>query len=234
MENVELWDSGTAGKKIKSKIVKESIVINLFVLLNTILLLLWISSVILPNIDNTDFSFCCSFLRILLRRSKFLLIIYKLSFGLASFTTTTVSYQLTYIIHHVKFQTYMFNKYVEELTSDFEGSDYMLIRDEDYQKEVSFRLKMLTRRHLEFLRWRSRMSGSVSHLIVPFSLGGCLIGFSIALSIYKVAENFQDLVWPTLLFLSYATVNFSILIIAGQSIETEVTIQHDLKLCCLK
>ncbi|CAH1369726.1 unnamed protein product [Tenebrio molitor] len=65
------------------------------------------------------------------------------------------------------------------------------------------------------------MSGSVSHLIVPFSLGGCLIGFSIALSIYKVAENFQDLVWPTLLFLSYATVNFSILIIAGQSIETE-------------
>jgi hypothetical protein len=152
MENVELWDSGTAGKKIKSKIVKESIVINLFVLLNTILLLLWISSVILPNIDNTDFSFCCSFLRILLRRSKFLLIIYKLSFGLASFTTTTISYQLIYIIHHVKFQTYMFNKYVEELTSDFEGSDYMLIRDEDYQKEVSFRLKMLTRRHLEFLR----------------------------------------------------------------------------------
>jgi hypothetical protein len=61
MENVELWDSGTAGKKIKSKIVKESIVINLFVLLNTILLLLWISSVILPNIDTTDFSFVAHF-----------------------------------------------------------------------------------------------------------------------------------------------------------------------------
>jgi hypothetical protein len=65
---------------------------------------------------------------------------------------TVHGYQIIYVFQHMKFQIYMFNKYVEELTKGFKTCEWKLLSDEVYQNEVNFRLKFLVKRHCDFLR----------------------------------------------------------------------------------
>ncbi|KAH0821061.1 hypothetical protein GEV33_001729 [Tenebrio molitor] len=122
MEVIDLWDVKSAGEEVE--------------------------------IDDDDEVFFTNWLirKWFFGQSKFLILLTKLTYFVAAPCMTVHGYQIIYAFQHVKFQIYMFNKYVEELTKGFKTCEWKLLSDEVYQNEVNFRLKFLVKRHCDFLR----------------------------------------------------------------------------------
>ncbi|KAH0815120.1 hypothetical protein GEV33_007671 [Tenebrio molitor] len=122
MEVIDLWDVKSAGEEVE--------------------------------IDDDDKVFFtnCLIQKWFFGQSKFLILLTKLTFFVAAPCMTVHGYQIIYAFQHMKFQIYMFNNYVEELTKGFKTCEWKLLSDEVYQNEVNFRLKFLVKRHCDFLR----------------------------------------------------------------------------------
>nr|KAH0807253.1 hypothetical protein GEV33_015538 [Tenebrio molitor] len=122
MEVIDLWDVKSAGEEVE--------------------------------IDDDDQVFFTNWLmqKWFFGHTKCLIVLIKLTFFVAAPCMTVHGYQIIYTLQHVKFQMYMFNKYVEELTKGFTTCECKLLFDEVYQNEVNFRLKFLIKRHCDFLR----------------------------------------------------------------------------------
>ncbi|CAH1380979.1 unnamed protein product, partial [Tenebrio molitor] len=162
---------------------------------------------------------------------KFLILLTKLTFFVAAPCMTVHAYQIIYAFQHMKFQIYMFNNYVEELTKGFKTCEWKLLSDEVYQNEVNFRLKFLVKRHCDFLSWKNNLLMNMDHLILPFSMGGCLIGLSIALSFYQLTdESHSVMVLRASLFAIFAVTTFWSLITSGQTLQDEVVLIESLTL----
>jgi hypothetical protein len=153
MEVIDLWDVKSAGEEVESKIKRESKAINIFVVVNTTVMLVWASANVF-SVDDDDQVFFTNWLmqKWFFGHTKCLIILIKLTFFVAAPCMTVHGYQIIYTLQHVKFQMYMFNKYVEELTKGFTTCECKLLFDEVYQNEVNFRLKFLIKRHCDFLR----------------------------------------------------------------------------------
>jgi hypothetical protein len=150
MEVIDLWDVKSAGEEVESKIKRESRAINIFVVVNTTAMLVWASATVY-SVDDEVFFNNWLIQQWFFGQSKFLILFTKLTFFVAAPCMTVHGYQIIYAFQHVKFQIYMFNKYVEELTKGFKTCECKLLSDV-YQNEVNFRLKFLVKRHCDFLR----------------------------------------------------------------------------------
>ncbi|KAH0822339.1 hypothetical protein GEV33_000452 [Tenebrio molitor] len=150
MEVIDLWDVKSAGEEVESKIKRESRAINIFVVVNTTAMLVWASATVY-SVDDEVFFNNWLIQQWFFGQSKFLILFTKLTFFVAAPCMTVHGYQIIYAFQHVKFQIYMFNKYVEELTKGFKTCEWKLLSDV-YQNEVNFRLKFLVKRHCDFLR----------------------------------------------------------------------------------
>jgi hypothetical protein len=150
MEVIDLWDVKSAGEEVESKIKRESRAINIFVVVNTTAMLVWASATVY-SVDDEVFFNNWLIQQWFFGQSKFLILFTKLTFFVSAPCMTVHGYQIIYAFQHVKFQIYMFNKYVEELTKGFKTCEWKLLSDV-YQNEVNFRLKFLVKRHCDFLR----------------------------------------------------------------------------------
>jgi hypothetical protein len=151
MEVIDLWDVKSAGKDVESKIKRESKAINIFVVVNTTVMLVWASANVF-SVDDDVFFTNWLIQKWFFGQCKFLILLTKLTFFVAAPCMTVHAYQIIYAFQHMKFQIYMFNNYVEELTKGFKTCEWKLLSDEVYQNEVNFRLKFLVKRHCDFLR----------------------------------------------------------------------------------
>ncbi|KAJ3619267.1 hypothetical protein MTP99_004964 [Tenebrio molitor] len=220
MEVIDLWDVKSAGEEVESKIKRESRAINIFVVVNTTAMLVWASATVYSVNDEVFFN---NWLiqQWFFGQSKFLILFTKLTFFVSAPCMTVHGYQIIYAFQHVKFQIYMFNKYVEELTKGFKTCEWKLLSDV-YQNEVNFRLKFLVKRHCDFLSWKNNLLMKMDHLIIPFSMGGCVIGLSIALSFYQLTDESHSVMQlRASLFAIFAVTTFWSLITAGQTLQDE-------------
>ncbi|CAH1369748.1 unnamed protein product [Tenebrio molitor] len=223
MEVIDLWDVKSAGEEVESKIKRESKAINIFVVVNTTVMLVWASANVF-SVDDDDQVFFTNWLmqKWFFGHTKCLIILIKLTFFVAAPCMTVHGYQIIYTLQHVKFQMYMFNKYVEELTKGFTTCECKLLFDEVYQNEVNFRLKFLIKRHCDFLRWSKNILMKMDHLILPFSMGGCLVGLSIALSFFQITDESHSVrLLRASLFSIFGMTTFWSLITAGQTLQDE-------------
>jgi hypothetical protein len=145
MEVIDLWDVKSAGEEVESKIKRESKAINIFVPVNTTVMLVWASANVF-SVDDEVFFTNWLIQKWFFGQTKFLIVLIKLTFFVATPCMTVHGYQIIYTLQHVKFQMYMFNKYVEELTKGFTTCECKFLFD-----EVNFRLKFLIKRHCDFL-----------------------------------------------------------------------------------
>ncbi|KAJ3634268.1 hypothetical protein MTP99_011165 [Tenebrio molitor] len=222
MEVIDLWDVKSAGEEVESKIKRESKAINIFVVVNTTVMLVWASANVFSVDDDDQVFFTnCLMQKWFFGHSKCLIVLIKLTFFVAAPCMTVHGYQIIYTLQHVKFQMYMFNKYVEELTKGFTTCECKLLFDEVYQNEVNFRLKFLIKRHCDFLRWSKNILMKMDHLILPFSMGGCLVGLSIALSFFQLNESHSVRLLRASLFSIFGMTTFWSLITAGQTLQDE-------------
>ncbi|XP_068905194.1 uncharacterized protein [Tenebrio molitor] len=232
MEVIDLWDVKSAGEEVESKIKRESKAINIFVVVNTTVMLVWASANVF-SVDDDDQVFFTNWLmqKWFFGHTKCLIILIKLTFFVAAPCMTVHGYQIIYTLQHVKFQMYMFNKYVEELTKGFTTCECKLLFDEVYQNEVNFRLKFLIKRHCDFLRWSKNILMKMDHLILPFSMGGCLVGLSIALSFFQITDESHSVrLLRASLFSIFGMTTFWSLITAGQTLQDEVVLVESLPL----
>ena len=146
MSSFPLWDIDTAGEQIKNKIKKESKIIQTYVISNTISCQFWVSLMLYSQLTtlphrNDGLNGCYCMLS---------LIVYVIDFAMLGHT-----YQFLYVTQQVKFQMYLFNKYVEEVCrmDEEETEEENLVDNQRYQEEVKLRLTLLVRRHCEFKRY---------------------------------------------------------------------------------
>ncbi|KAJ3622160.1 hypothetical protein MTP99_002685 [Tenebrio molitor] len=124
------------------------------------------------------------------------------------------AYQVIYVTQHFKFLMYMCNALIERLGSDVEGWEN-LIRDKVYQEQIESKLKIIIDRHCEFIRWKNNVLMVMSNLIIPFTIGGIIVGISILLLFLQIQNKH---------FYMTAVVAFSTalsLIAAGQFLQDE-------------
>ena len=145
------WDIDTAGAEIKKKIEKEAKLIKTYVIWNSSAGLLWGSVAVYSTFvifPPRNF---------VLYASDYLFSIFKLTAHIAILAMMGHPFQILYITQQVKFQMYLFNKYIEEVCSVDEGEKKgkSLVDDEKYQEEIKLRLKLLVRRHCEFKRYEN-------------------------------------------------------------------------------
>ncbi|XP_068900444.1 uncharacterized protein [Tenebrio molitor] len=215
MNVIELWDISSARNDVKLRIARESKQINIFVVINTSLILLWATQ-IMSSPDDTERIFVQHVLdKLCPRQTNFYVVIFKVTLYLAGLALQVHAYQVIYTTQHVKFQMYMLNALIEGLGSDVEGSE-SLIRDEIYQEEVESKLEKIIDRHCELIRSKNNALMLMSNLIIPFTTGAIVIGISIVLSFVQ-----EVILWRSFVVAVSSLSTILSIIAAGQSIEDE-------------
>ncbi|KAJ3620155.1 hypothetical protein MTP99_004142 [Tenebrio molitor] len=160
--------------------------INTFVLINTALPLVWGTRIMSSDNDSELYFFQHILDKLCHRQANFFVLILKMTLYLAGLVMEVHAYQIIYCTQHIKFQMYMLSALIEKLGRDFEDSEN-LIRDEVYQEEIESKLKMIIDRHCDFIRWKNNTLMLMSNFIIPFTIGGIVIGISIVLSFLQVS-----------------------------------------------
>ena len=154
MSVIDLWAVDSADEDTKTRILKESKFLNTFVFLNSAMGLIWASTMIYPNQREAEHSFpAFLFKKWFPHYSHFLGCAFNLTSFAMSFTIVAQGYQLIYGTQHVKFQMYIFNKFVEAICQDFIQSDEVGILSRPHQIEIELRLKVLIKRHQDIIRY---------------------------------------------------------------------------------
>ncbi|XP_063914688.1 uncharacterized protein LOC135131087 [Zophobas morio] len=214
MNYFPLWDIDTAGDTITNKIKKESKFIKYYVISNTISCQFWVSLMMYSQLTNlphrSDGRNPCYYM--------LSLIVYVINFAMLGHT-----YQFLYVTQQVKFQMYLFNKYVEEVCrmDEEETEEERLVDDQRYQEEVRLRLTLLVRRHCEFKRWRTMCLDVIRNFIIPFSVGAGVLLF---MDLYSFLTSDQSSVmdlWCNALFTLQATSAFISTITAAETLQDE-------------
>jgi hypothetical protein len=154
MEAIDLWEIDAAGEETKLRITRESRRINMFVAINTILAVTWATSATthLLSHNPSETVFVRHIFHLLFpRQADFLFIFFNLTLYLAIFVMTAHAYEMIYVTQHVKFQIYMCETFIQEMT-DSTDSEETLMYDADYQQLTESRLKSLIKRHCDFIR----------------------------------------------------------------------------------
>jgi hypothetical protein len=151
MEVIDLWEIDSAGEETKQRIIRESRRINMFAAIITILAVTGPTVHCLSN-NPTETAFVRHIFHLLFpRQAQFLVIFFNLTFYLTIFVMTAHPYELIYMTQHVKFQMYMCKTFIQEMT-DGTDSEETLMYNADYQQLTELRLKLLIKRHCEFIR----------------------------------------------------------------------------------
>jgi hypothetical protein len=149
---IELWDISSAGNDVKLRIARESKQINIFVVINTALPLLWATNIMSSRENDSELIFFQHILdKLCPRLANSYVFILKMTLYLAGFAMEVHGYQVIYVTQHIKFQMYMLNALIEKLGSDVEDSEN-LIRDKVYQEQIESKLKMIIDRHCDLIR----------------------------------------------------------------------------------
>ncbi|KAJ3657237.1 hypothetical protein Zmor_016249 [Zophobas morio] len=223
MSSIDLWAIDSADEETETKILKESKFINMYVFLNTVVGLVWAITMTFPNHREVEHFFpVFLFQKWLPQHNHFLGYVFKITSFVTSFTMVAHGYQVIYATQHLKFQIYIFNKFVENICYGFIENEEKVVHDRTYQSEIEYRLKVLIKRHQDFFKWRNHTLSIMKHLIVPFSFGGCLIGMSVGFGFLQITKNSPlILFFRAAFFTILATSTFCSLIAAGQTLETE-------------
>jgi hypothetical protein len=152
MKVIDLWDISSAGNDVKLRIARESKQINMFVVINTTLTLLWGTNIMSSRDNDSEQIFFQHILdKLCPHLANSYAFILKMTLYLAGLAMEVHSYQIIYITQHIKFQMYMLNAHIERLGSDVEDS-HNLIRDDVYQEHIESKLKMIIDRHCDLIR----------------------------------------------------------------------------------
>ncbi|XP_063914393.1 uncharacterized protein LOC135130874 [Zophobas morio] len=165
MSNFPLWNIDTAGEQIKNKIKNETKMIKTFVIVVLLTGLLWDNLVIYSSLGvvlSRNF---------LLHTCDYIFSVLRLTSHVAFFTIMAHPFQVLYVSQHLKFQMYLFNKYIEDVCfMDGKENEEDLVDDQEYQEEIKLRLRLVVRRHCEFKRLRIQCLQTMGNLIIPFSV----------------------------------------------------------------
>ncbi|RZC39024.1 hypothetical protein BDFB_005188 [Asbolus verrucosus] len=222
MAHINLWDIDNAGEEIETQIMNESKIINLFAVANTSLAVITSISYIFPNAYDEEMILVFRiYQEVFSGQSVFFSTFHRLTYCMLCFIMTAYPYIVIYITQHVKFQLYMFNKYIKELMDDYDGAEERLICTEGYQKEIEFRLKFLIERHNEFIRWRNETLKLTANLIIPFIICGCLVSMSLVVFVIEFSDDLRNMFWRLSTFTVVGFTSNASLVLAGQAYETE-------------
>lgn len=143
------WDISCAGEKIRSKIIKESRFINIVTIVNVSFSVVAMLSFIYPNPNDYFVLFTH---RILWdwfpEHHLFVEVVFRPTYCVIFVVTTAHAFQVVYCTQRGRFQLYLLNKYIDEI-SEYDELEENLMYDECYQEEISFRLKFCISRQNE-------------------------------------------------------------------------------------
>jgi hypothetical protein len=143
------WDISCAGEKIRSKIIKESRFINIVTIVNVSFSVVAMLSFIYPNPNDYFVLFTH---RILWdwfpEHHLFVEVVFRPTYFAIFVVTTAHALQVVYCTQRGRFQLYLLNKYIDEI-SEYDELEENLMYDECYQEEISFRLKFCISRQNE-------------------------------------------------------------------------------------
>ncbi|KAJ3657117.1 hypothetical protein Zmor_016145 [Zophobas morio] len=132
-------------------------------------------------------------------------------------------FQVLYVSQHLKFQMYLFNKYIEDVCfmDGKENEEENLVDDQEYQEEIKLRLKLVVRRHCEFKRSRIQCLETMGNLIIPFSV---CVGVLLFMSMYTFLrlEGSETIVICYNAIATFMTISgFVIMITACETLQDE-------------
>jgi hypothetical protein len=111
------WDISCAGEQIKSKIVKDSRIINVVTIINVSFSVVAIFSFIYPNLNDYFVIFVYRIMRDWFpKHHLFVEVVLRSTYCVIFFVTTAHTGQVVYITHRGKFQLYLLNKYIDEIS----------------------------------------------------------------------------------------------------------------------
>jgi hypothetical protein len=155
MTNFTWWEFDRVGEKIQQKIMKESRIVNTFIVVNsTVALVATVAHA--WSIDEDDqimFSYrlieewCPHLISPVLR------VVYKMAMFIMASVLTAHSYQVIYTTRHGIFQVYMLNGFLRGLDNDCDTvNEETLMYNKAYQQKIKSRLIFFIKRHNEFNR----------------------------------------------------------------------------------
>ncbi|XP_044262283.1 uncharacterized protein LOC123009825 [Tribolium madens] len=219
------WALNTIDDKIYQEIRKEAIFCTCFVITNLILTLVAIFTFLTPVELDKDVFFPVYFFNKFLDKTcaTILIWIYRATFLLLGLVVVTCAHQLLYVIQQFKFQVYLLQKYVENITNIefFDEIDSILLKNVSYQKEVKRRIQFCVKRHIQILTAANQGMDFLKKWIPIYSITGILFLVSIVFSCVAFNGSLESVYFRVSAISVVSVTTFCAIIFVGESTATQ-------------
>ncbi|RZC32754.1 hypothetical protein BDFB_012927, partial [Asbolus verrucosus] len=207
LNNIDQWKTDSASEEVENRIKIDSLYLNTFMILNTILSICCAIFLIIPDKDDIYwcdlFSWTC-----------------RLSFLPVSLIMTTPPYLFIHSATHFRFQSCLSTYYLENINSGYEELDEeLLLFNREYQMEIKKRLKFFIERHNQIFVRAHNIVNEWNNILFLFALTGTILGISIGAFVFTFKGSYEDkkLRMTTMIIVSASI--FINVIISGEKVE---------------
>nr|XP_008193107.2 PREDICTED: uncharacterized protein LOC103312945 isoform X1 [Tribolium castaneum] len=223
-DELEIWTIDSAGEKLRSEIKLKIKFLNIFVVCNSLLVLVTGLTFIQPLPKDSDIFFAYRLIHEHFpKHGQALEFLYRTTYVLISYIVAVQPFQIFYYCQHINFQLQISIETLKKIsdwkTLSEDGEN--LIDNVKYQTEIKRRLKFCIQRSQNFICLHTEKIKEVSTFIAGFAVCACLLGIGVIF--YLISGNFTPEYYVRMGFTSVVgIIIFAATIWAGQSTESAV------------
>jgi hypothetical protein len=150
---LKLWAIDSCGEEVFAKIKRNILIIKIYGRSHVVFGLLDALVFAYPTERSRDNFIIYRFIEDNFYNYKTLLSLpFRIVMGFNLYAMINVGLHFVYFTQHLKFQLYLFNNSLMNITQDFDNDDEFLFYDDEYQKEIKNRLNFFIKRHIQFIK----------------------------------------------------------------------------------